>query len=271
MAVLQQFSSCSEILKAELTKRQLRNSSYSMRAFARDLDLSPSHLSEAMSGNASRLSPSMAESIAARLRWEADDRQYFIDLAVMASSKNALWRDMASSRIEIYRSRQTYTDLDAETFGFISDWYHLAIVELSRLDAFEPSAGWIAAKLGLTDAQVITALAKLERLGLVRFEDDEFTVAWRQNAVPTSPKGQEGIRAFHRQMLAKASAAIDEQDVDERDLAAMIIATDSSRVPEFAELLKKMRRELTEQVKASTTKRDALYGLCVQWFKLTRD
>jgi hypothetical protein len=46
-------------------------------------------------------------------------------------------------------------------------WYHFAILELTRLQDFQPDSRWIARVLGLNPDEVNIALARLMRLGLL--------------------------------------------------------------------------------------------------------
>jgi hypothetical protein len=47
----------------------------------------------------------------------------------------------------------------------ISDWYHFAILDLTRLDDFQPEPAWVSRKLGLTVSEVKIAVERLLRLG----------------------------------------------------------------------------------------------------------
>ena len=66
MDVIQLYQSYQDILKAELEKRQRANARYSLRAFARDLGVSPSNLSEILQRKAG-LSRIKAQEIAKKL------------------------------------------------------------------------------------------------------------------------------------------------------------------------------------------------------------
>ena len=67
------------ILKDELLRRIRQNPRYSLRAFARDLRLSPSRLSEVLSGKQG-LSRQAAKAITERLGWRGSEAERFIDL-----------------------------------------------------------------------------------------------------------------------------------------------------------------------------------------------
>lgn len=73
-------SSCRVILQQILTQRQHRNARYSLRAFARDLHVSPSFLSEVLNGKYG-LSKHLANQIADRLGFDEKARTHFCSLA----------------------------------------------------------------------------------------------------------------------------------------------------------------------------------------------
>lgn len=69
--------SISRILKNELTQRISRNPNYSLRAFARDLELSPSFLSEVINSR-KRLSHRTATKIGQRLAFTEHELSRFL-------------------------------------------------------------------------------------------------------------------------------------------------------------------------------------------------
>jgi plasmid maintenance system antidote protein VapI len=67
-----------EILTEALRERKLANSSYSLRAFARDLKISPQQLSNVLSGRRG-LSVPVAERIAAKLGLSVHEAEIFVE------------------------------------------------------------------------------------------------------------------------------------------------------------------------------------------------
>ena len=65
-----------EIIKDEFGSRIESNPSYSMRAFARDLEISPSRLSEILNGRGG-MSSVMAQKIASKLGLQRSEIDYF--------------------------------------------------------------------------------------------------------------------------------------------------------------------------------------------------
>ena len=116
--------SISEFLTAEFSKRKLRNETYSLRAFARDLAVSPSRLSEVLSGQHG-LSEKTADLIAAKLRLKPREREFWRDLILSESSRNQKVRELATSRIDVARKANLHVQIQEGQFRVISDSHRL--------------------------------------------------------------------------------------------------------------------------------------------------
>src|SRR5689334_14844868 len=88
-------------LKAEYERRLAANPRYSMRAYARDLKVAPSVISEILNGRHG-LSRKSAETIAARLPISERERAYFCDLADAAHARTSVVRQAAARRVAAY-------------------------------------------------------------------------------------------------------------------------------------------------------------------------
>lgn len=78
--VFTDMSSCRVILQQLLCSKQQKNGRYSLRAFARDLKISPSFLSEVLNGKYG-ISRTLAKQIADRLHFDDSESSHFCSLA----------------------------------------------------------------------------------------------------------------------------------------------------------------------------------------------
>jgi uncharacterized protein (TIGR02147 family) len=235
-----------------------------MRSFARDLGVSPSRLSDVLNGRYG-LSVAAATEIAKCLGLNEDETRSFCDLVEARHARDRRKRHEAQARVALASAR--YNSLSLDSFQVISEWYHFAILELATTKEFRSSSTWIARQLELNPAVVTGAVARLQRLGLLR-EDD------RGNWFPAerftaSPDGtpSEAVKRFHRQILEKALIAIDCQTVEERDLSSMILAIDPAHIAEAKAEIKKFRRAFDAKFGSSTAKQ-RVYCLATQFFSL---
>lgn len=109
-----------QFLVMELSKRNRRNSAYSLRSFARDLGLSPSSLSEIVNRRAG-LSPEKASLLAERLKLDPFQQQIFSLSAGMLHSRSeekrrVFWRKLRSLNL------QNLVEAGKNTQAQVQDW-----------------------------------------------------------------------------------------------------------------------------------------------------
>ncbi len=64
----------------------------------------------------------------------------------------------------------------SDQFRFVADWYHMALLELFSLQDFYSKPSWMARKLNLDESLVVEALARLQRVGLVKSVEGQLKV-----------------------------------------------------------------------------------------------
>ena len=251
-----------------MKSRMRRNPGYSLRAFARDLEMPASKLSEVLRG-LRQLSPQTAAKIASNLQLTEDERALFLNLVVSRQTRNVAARVQAENNLKSLVQGAEYGELGLERFKIISDWHHLAILEMTELDEFESNPSWIAGRLGLSTAVVREAIERLLSFGLIaRDEAGSLKQTQINLATPTGIPSRE-IREHHSQILMKAETALHETEISERDFSAITLAFDPVQMPEVREELKKLRRRLSEKIQDQTAK-SRVYCLAIQFFPLDR-
>jgi uncharacterized protein (TIGR02147 family) len=255
-----------DIIKEEFSQRRRRNPRYSLRAFARDLKLSPSMLCDVINGNHG-LSRAGAAKVALAMNLSPQETDYFCDLVESLDARSAMKREMARIRLLRYNNRGRLSRTD--TLNVVSDWYHSAILQLFDLEGFSSDPEWIARNLGISKTEVEVALERLQRLGFVSKRTDGSLERHRQSVtVPEQEIPASALRAFNDQILEKAKEALFTQGSDDQEVAARAFCIDRSSLP----LAKKMLRDFQESfgVCLSNTKsKDSLYLLSMQFFAAT--
>jgi hypothetical protein len=103
MPSLRQFSTFRDILNAQLLARKQKNPAYSLRAFAKNIGMSPSRLSEVLNAGKT-MSQKSAATIGARLFEKESDLQYFKDLVTIEALRDESERELVAARINAYRN-----------------------------------------------------------------------------------------------------------------------------------------------------------------------
>jgi uncharacterized protein (TIGR02147 family) len=256
-----------DALRDILAIRMKQNPRYSLRAFARDLGLVPSRLSEIINKKQG-LSRNAAEKVSKKLHLDNDLCELFCDSASALHSRSPSERRMAQIRLmKRHNESVEYHQLKIDVFNIISDWYHLGIIELMKVKDFREDPFWIAQQLKITPVQVELAIDRLIRMKLIERQDGKL--------VALAPSGQiegeipsESIRKFHRQILTKAGLALGSPHIEQREYSANIMAISRDELTEAKNHIRRFRERFSEQLNNEKPK-DNLYCLSIQFFPLS--
>jgi uncharacterized protein (TIGR02147 family) len=260
------FSDYRQFIVEELSSRQKRNRSYSLRAFSRDLGISSSRLSEVINGKTG-LSEERALGMTESLGLNESEKSLFMDLVQSQHGRSSVARKAALARLQSRSERGK--KIENEQFSLISDWQNLALIELLYLDGIEHSPKSFARQLGLPVDVVKETIQRLSELGYIKLDEtgkwtpcDPSTSA-DSTAVPSS-----AIRQYHRQILDKAKMALDKKPAEERDFSSMVFAFNSRQMEHARNRIRDFRRTLVTELEEIPGK-DAVFCLSLQFFELT--
>lgn len=253
-----------DILKEKLSDRCRKNATYSLRAFARDLEISPQRLSHILNGKHG-LSLRAALLIARKLNMNENETNYFCASVEEKHARSQKLKAEAKEKLACIKS--TYKDLSIDHFKIISDWYHFAIMELTLIDGFNQEPRWIARTLGIKEIEVKMALERLLKLEML--EQDTKGNLKLSGQFFADPGGvpSDAIRTFHRQLLMKAAESLDYQALEERDISSMIMAINQEDLSEAKADIKKFREEFDAKY-SNTKKKTSVYCLGIQFYNL---
>lgn len=262
------------ILREELNIRCQQNPQYSLRAFARDIRLSPSRLSEVLNGKQG-LSKVVASNVARALGYTADEAEIFCDLVESMHARSRVKRELAKIRLVKSKVHSNgseavaYESIKRDTFQMITDWYHFAILRLTQIkrpDNTPADATWFANALDISLTAAKSAIDRLLRLGLLEDRDGKL-VARNTHESHSSTTPSAAIKDYHKQILERATIALYTQKIEERDFSAMTMPVSSAKLAAAREKIKNFRRELCEFLSGSETN-DRVYCLSIQFFDL---
>jgi uncharacterized protein (TIGR02147 family) len=252
-----------QMLRRELETRCQRNPRYSLRAFARDIGLSPSRLSHVLGGRFG-LSRAAAAQIAARLSWPSRQRELFCVLVESQHARSNVRRQAAQARLKGLHAH--YRALDDDSFRVIADWYHFALLELVNVEGFVNDDRWISRALRISIHEARAARARLLRLGMLREERGRLRAEASFFANPGGDPS-ESIRKAHRQLLEKATLALAVDSVDQREFQGLLLGFDTSLLKEVKASILDFRDGFDSRFGAACRK-DSVYALTIQFFKV---
>jgi uncharacterized protein (TIGR02147 family) len=251
-------------LKNEFANRKKKNKKYSLRAFSRDLNLSASFLSEVLNGK-KKVSIDKALQVSQSLGWSWRESQLFLQTAQFDSVKSKRAKHFLKKEIQKTDSLYgQFKSLKATQFSPISNWYCLAILELTEIPGFREDPRWISKRLGVPLKEAQTAFTTLKEKGLII--QNEFG-DWKKDinaSVQDTPSSE--VRKFHRQHLANAMEAIEKQEFHRRHFSGVTMAIDTDQLPQAIELVREFRSRMNALLETGTKK--SVYHLAIQLFQL---
>ncbi len=63
-----------------------------------------------------------------------------------------------------------YEQIALDAYAVICDWYHYAILELIKVEAFRPDISYVARTLGISQTEAHIAVERLRRMAFWKFE-----------------------------------------------------------------------------------------------------
>ncbi len=260
-----------QVLRRIVSEKIKRNPRYSLRALSRNLKVSPSFVSALLNGK-KKLPFQRAMEFTQILKLSEEDAKELFKAVTIDGAKD---EDSRQFLVQSFGNTQDGQDsnflvLEMDRFRVLSDWYHLAILDLTLVESFVSESQWVAHQLGISEFEVTSAVQRLERLGLLTIEGGRWRKSSAKITIPTT-RSERAVREFHAQMIDKAKDALvnsDPSDFDFRDINGTTMSIDPRRIPEAKQKIQKFRRQLLEFL--STGEVSELYQLNVQLFRLTK-
>ena len=262
-----QYRTYHDLLDEEFQRRKLFNEAYSLRAFARDLEIPAPRLSLILNKKEG-ISVEAAKEIAIKLKMNEQQKNWFCNSAGSLHARSFKERAQFSETLQKCKDgAKVFSEIHMEYFKVIADWYHFAILELTYLKDFQNDSNWIAEVLDITQEEAQAAIERMIKLDLIIEKDGKLVDAFKflatSNDVPSA-----SLKKFNTQLMKKAMEALYEQDVLNREIASNIFSIRKEKLPELKEKLRDFRRELEHEASQQKEK-DAVYCLSMQFYELT--
>jgi uncharacterized protein (TIGR02147 family) len=246
----------SERLAQELEIRRLKNTSYSMRAFAAFLGTNVSILSGLLSGKR-KLNHKYIEDFGLKIGltiYEVIAYQKALDFTNSFQDDHILTK---------------YAKVTIDSYQILSEWHHIAILYVRKDGDTLKSVAEIAKSLSLSETKVSEALGRLERLEIIKKAGSTYKVL--TNSFMTnidSDLGRAAGRKFIRDILHKSLEALDEIPIEHRDHSSITMSFSPDKMTEAKEAIKKFRRKFLANFD-EVSKKNKVYTLQLSLFPLS--
>lgn len=241
-----------------LAQRQRVNPLYSLRAFARDLDVDPSFLSKIMTGKR-LLSADLAVVMVRLLKLDPTESMLFTE------SIHRMKPTIDGIKIPVADER--YILDDESHWKVIAEWEHYAVLSLFDIKDFRPTADEVAERLGITVPRATEVMENLIIAGLLT-EDESGALVKSHSVVRTTEDNKSRARdASHHESLELGKSKLS-LDSEVRDFSSSTLAIDMTRLPQAKMVIREFRMKMASLLKEGD--RTEVYQLAVQFYPLTK-
>lgn len=252
------------ILKLYFDRKRVAMPSYSLRALARDLKVSPAYLSQLFNGKKAVPESRIADFI----------RILDMDDIAVLQLKDAIHPEEVRTRRLVQEDMDFFTrfrPLDKKKYAILEQWYMVAIMDLTTTEGFQASPEWIARKLKITAVEAELAVETLKAHNLLEEVDGKLRKVDIKLRFPTKIT-QAVIRKFHKQMIKKAYEELDHRFSDEDFQDRLIVGSTFAMNKQHLELLKQKVQEALYEIslKGGEGPCESVYQLNIQLFPLSR-
>ena len=235
MSLLIYPTECKEYFEREFSQRKLRSSSYSKRAFARDLNLAPSTLIEFFKGRPS-ISKDRVKELGIKIKLDSHNLEHLLDLYLIAFSKTSTEVNLAKSRIELRKNTKS-SENKIERFKLASEPIYWIYLELLTINPKIQNIDFAAKALGVSSLKLKKINRKLIDLGFLILDDKGQIKPTDKFRFFGDERQNFEMRKFHKNILKSAISSVDKNNPDERFLSSVIFSFPKSK---FKELVGKL-------------------------------
>lgn len=252
-----------DILNQEYLKKVSQNPKYTLRAFANDLQLSPSTLSELL-GSKKSLSQKTGLKVALALKLSRLDREIF--LTSLLASKPGTSKISSEKKLQQLLKKREAFRLNEEELQHADSWHHFAILELVSLQ--KSTYEVLAEKLDLPLPLVQKSLAQMTQMGWVKKINKEYICTFdsshTSDDVPSST-----IRKYHLSVLSKSQEILHKTPVEEREFQSVTLTCNKDDMAEAKEMIRSFVDKFCDKF-GNTNDKNSVSHLAVQFYGVSK-
>lgn len=248
----------------ELELRKERNSQYSLRSFARDLDINSGTLTRIL--QLKRIpSLKLGQQLVVSLKLKDKETSHFLNSLAEEKWKSSLSRVPKDlKKFGSPQSKGTIKNelrIELEKYRALSDWIHYALLELTYVHDFKYNFSWMARRLNRSVSDVQAAVQRLIDLNLL--EEKNKTLIKTKERITTKDKTQttKPLRKLQKDLLIKAIDNLEQTDIEKRVASSMTMAVNLNNIEKARALISVFLSEMCELLEEG--EQNEVYNLIV--------
>jgi uncharacterized protein (TIGR02147 family) len=248
-----------DILATILSDKKNANSSYSLRAFARDLDLNQGVLSQILNGKRN-LSIEKAQGLVEKMPVNEEVKNLFLQSVYECNTHNFERNKRKAKKI-----MDTESELASKA---IEKWQYLAIMNVLKIDRFQNTIQHIAKRLNFSEKDCREYLNDLVSLEYI-FEKDGVYFRSTSALRTTYDIPSESIKKAHIERMQLASKKMYEVDIDKREFISHTMLVSPLKIKMAKKLIREFLHDFDQAVDEQSNEME-VYQFNMQFFPLSQ-
>lgn len=244
-------------LREILSTRQRKNAAYSLRAFAKELEIDSSNLSAILQKKRG-LPGTRAKRIAQKLRLSPKETALFVLSTVRQQTR--------LDAIEVKEDAKKYL-LDDKYYKVIAEWEYYAFLQLLSTEDFRYDLDFICERLRTSKSRAKLVIGNLLSLGFIKENSRKGLVRISTSLETSEDVESQALQAAHIENLQLAKEKLESTPVELRDFSSVTIAIDPKKLPEAKAIIREFQEKLYTLL--STESKTEVYQFNCQLFPLT--
>ena len=248
-----------DFLKKTYSQKKEQFPKFSMRQFAKKMNIPPGRLSEIINGKRN-MTLNLANQFAQSFLLTNKEKKYFHQLVINQNklkTKKVLKRDL----------------IDAKEFPKVNHWHYFALLCLVEICGAFYSEKNYAERLQLPETKIKELLISLEQAGLIFKDEKNYRVTVDSTTTSQDLTSNE-ILNFHLELLKEVTQRLAVVPVAKRDVEALILPVSEKSLPkakrQIRSFVNKFQERFNKELKKSSTETIKAYSLCVQLVPLEK-
>lgn len=260
-----------DYLKAYYSANKRSNSKFSYQYFSKRAGVkSPNFLCLIINGERN-LSHENIVGFAKAIGMGREERNYFEALVLFNQAKTSEAKRYYLGLLSGLKKGRPGTELTAEQYEYLSNWYYPVIRELVTVPDFSEEPEWIAKRLRnkIGVKQVREALETLLKLGLLK-RDEAGRLAQAETCLTTGDDvAQTASYQFHKQMLGLAQEILESVSGREREISSVTAAVSKEQYREIKNMIREFRNKVVNYINDTQATPDEVFQINLQMLPMT--
>lgn len=243
-----------DFLEHSYQQKKSKNNLYSIRSFARDLDVSSGRLVNILKRK-SIPGPKIIN-------------RFFEKLNVPEAEQQQILQSLEQERF-LKRGLGFEKELNENELEQLGNWKSWALYTLIQRQDFDGTEKWVVEQSGFSVDEVQHILQGLLQIGLIERQDDLLVRQKIQNVTTTRDIPSKTIRELHKQFMQQACESLEKHTVAERDITGITMCINPNKLAEAKQLISQFRAQMNKLLEDGEC-RD-VYHLGVQLFPVIQE